>query len=154
MFRYAVLIALVLPALALAGDVVETRACSDDRPVPREVRVQNCPSTPCELVRGSDANMEMDFTAPFNAATLQTRIVATALGVTAPFELPADRARACDWLIGSQCPISEQEDVTYNLQMPVLRIYPRVSLVLEVSLVDEEERTHACFVLDARVVGA
>lgn len=63
MFRYAVLIALVLPALALAGDVVETRACSDDRPVPREVRVQNCPSTPCELVRGSDANMEMDFTA-------------------------------------------------------------------------------------------
>ncbi|XP_055535535.1 NPC intracellular cholesterol transporter 2-like [Wyeomyia smithii] len=142
----------LLPALVSAGDVVATRACSNNRPTPLEVRVDNCPSFPCELPRGIDANMEMDYQAPFDAVTLTTRIMATVLGTTVPFELPADRARACDWLIGSQCPVSEGEDVTYNLQMPVLRIYPRVSLVIEVSLVNEEERTLACFELDARVV--
>ncbi|XP_058836821.1 NPC intracellular cholesterol transporter 2-like [Topomyia yanbarensis] len=152
MFRKLLTIAF-LPAIVLAGgDVVATRACSEGRPVPQEVRVDNCPSVPCELPRGADANMEMDFQAPFDATTLTTRIMATALGVTGPFELPADRARACDWLIGSQCPVSQGEDVTYNLQMPVLRIYPRISLTIEVSLVDEEQRTHACFELDARVV--
>ncbi|XP_053685938.1 NPC intracellular cholesterol transporter 2-like [Sabethes cyaneus] len=152
MFWKFLAITLLPLALASAGDVVQTRACSNNRPVPREVRVDNCPTLPCELPRGTDANMEMDFQAPFDAATLTTRIMATALGVTAPFELPADRARACDWLIGSRCPVSQGEDVTYNLQMPVLRIYPRIGLIIEVSLVDEAERTHACFELDARVV--
>ncbi|XP_058457520.1 NPC intracellular cholesterol transporter 2-like [Malaya genurostris] len=152
MFRNILVIAL-LPAIAFAGDVVETRACSNDRPVPREVRVDNCPSVPCELVRGTDANMEMDFTAPFDATTLSTQVVATALGVTGPFELPDDRARACDWLI-DKCPVSQGEDLTYNLQMPVSNIYPRISVTIEVSLVDQGNQTHACFILDTRVVSS
>lgn len=81
-------------------------------------------------------------------------MVATALGITAPYELPPDRANACNWLDGSACPISQGEDIVSTLSMPVLPIYPLVSLVIEVSILDEQARTQTCFAIDARVVVA
>ncbi|EAA04248.1 NPC intracellular cholesterol transporter 2-like [Anopheles arabiensis] len=142
----------VLAATNAIGAGVATRACSGGRPAPTEVRVEGCTVPPCDLVRGSDAIMDMDFTAPFAAANLRTQVVATALGVTAPFELPADRAAACNWLLNTQCPVSANEDITYRLSMPVLLVYPRVSLTVEIDLVDDAGQSLACFELDARVV--
>lgn len=75
-----------------------------------------------------------------------------ALGVELPFELPPEYARACDWLINSSCPVTAGDAMTYNLKMPVQRAYPRIHLAIETSLIDEQERTHACFELDIRVV--
>ncbi|KFB35565.1 AGAP007197-PA-like protein [Anopheles sinensis] len=138
----------------VVGAGVATRACSDNRPRPTEVRVEGCTVPPCDLVRGSDAIMDMDFTAPFAAVSLHTRVVATALGVTAPFDLPADRAAACNWLLNAECPVSANEDITYRLSMPVLLIYPRVSLSIEIDLVDPNGQSLACFILDARVVSS
>ncbi|XP_052873558.1 NPC intracellular cholesterol transporter 2-like [Anopheles cruzii] len=146
----SLLVALTLSSVQGGG--VAVQPCSGGRPAPTEVRVDGCAEQPCDLVRGTDAIMEMDFTAPFAATNLRTEVTATALGVTAPFELPADRAAACNWLQNTQCPVSANEDITYRLQMPVLIIYPRVSLILEVNLVDENLRSLACFVLQARVV--
>uniref|UniRef100_A0A182S5S7 MD-2-related lipid-recognition domain-containing protein n=1 Tax=Anopheles maculatus TaxID=74869 RepID=A0A182S5S7_9DIPT len=143
---------LVVTTTSVMGAGVATRACSGGRPTPTEVRVEGCTVPPCDLVRGSDAIMDMDFTAPFAADNLRTEVVATALGVTAPFELPADRAAACNWLLNAQCPVSVNEDITYRLSMPVLLIYPRVSLIVEINLVDDAGQSLACFLLDARVV--
>lgn len=81
-------------------------------------------------------------------------MIATALGITAAYELPADRANACNWLQGSACPISANEDITATLSMPVLPIYPLVSLQIQVSVLDENDETLACFAIDARVVVA
>uniref|UniRef100_A0A182KGL4 MD-2-related lipid-recognition domain-containing protein n=1 Tax=Anopheles christyi TaxID=43041 RepID=A0A182KGL4_9DIPT len=145
-------LAVMVAANVANGAGVATRACSDGRPVPTEVRVEGCTVPPCDLVRGSDAIMDMDFTAPFAAANLRTEVVATALGVTAPFELPADRAAACNWLQDAQCPVSANEDITYRLSMPVLLIYPRVSLTVEINVVDDAGQSLVCFELDARVV--
>ncbi|XP_035907732.1 NPC intracellular cholesterol transporter 2-like [Anopheles stephensi] len=145
---------LLVATTTVMGAGVATRACSGGRPAPTEVRVEGCTVPPCDLVRGSDAIMDMDFTAPFAADTLRTEVVATALGVTAPFELPADRAAACNWLLNAQCPVSANEDITYRLSMPVLLIYPRVSLTVEINLVDDAGQSLACFLLDARVVSS
>ncbi|ETN60795.1 Niemann-Pick Type C-2 [Anopheles darlingi] len=147
-----VLVLVGVLAVTVSGAGVATRACSDGRPRPTEVRVEGCTVPPCDLVRGSDAVMDMDFTAPFAAASLRTEVIATALGATAPFELPPDRAAACNWLQNTHCPVSAHEDITYRLSMPVLLVYPRISLTLEINLVDENRQSLACFVLDARVV--
>uniref|UniRef100_A0A182NJY2 MD-2-related lipid-recognition domain-containing protein n=1 Tax=Anopheles dirus TaxID=7168 RepID=A0A182NJY2_9DIPT len=143
---------LLLAVGSSMGTGVAIRACAGNRPIPTEVRVEGCTVPPCDLVRGTDAIMDMDFTAPFAAANLRTEVMATALGVTAPFELPADRAAACNWLLNAQCPVSANEDITYRLSMPVLLIYPRVSLTVEINLVDDDGQSLACFMLDARVV--
>lgn len=52
-----------LPLVLAIGDVVQVRPCPGDLPVPREVRVVDCPSMPCPMRRGQDANVEVDFRA-------------------------------------------------------------------------------------------
>lgn len=79
---------------------------------------------------------------------------ATALGITAPYPLPAEFADTCAWLEGSSCPLSANEDVTYRLTIPVLPIYPLVSLSIEIDIVDQAQNSVSCFVVDARVVTA
>ncbi|XP_050079297.1 uncharacterized protein LOC126567107 [Anopheles maculipalpis] len=151
MYRIAVLLVALVACSSLAEALV-THPCSNGRPHPDSVEITGCSQMPCDLIRGSDVGMRLEWESPFNAATLQYRVVATALGITAPYELPPDRAAACNWLSGSACPISQGEDIVSTLSMPVLPIYPLVSLVVEVSVLDEQARTLTCFAVDARVV--
>uniref|UniRef100_A0A182XW59 MD-2-related lipid-recognition domain-containing protein n=1 Tax=Anopheles stephensi TaxID=30069 RepID=A0A182XW59_ANOST len=149
MYRFAVLLVALVASSSLAEALV-THPCSNGRPHPDSVEITGCSQMPCDLIRGSDVGMRLEWAAPFAAQTLQYRVVATALGITAPYELPPDRAAACNWLSGSACPISQGEDIVSTLSMPVLPIYPLVSLVVEVSVLDEQARTHTCFAVDAR----
>uniref|UniRef100_A0A182IQW1 ML domain-containing protein n=1 Tax=Anopheles atroparvus TaxID=41427 RepID=A0A182IQW1_ANOAO len=151
MYRFAALFVAVL-AFGSLTEALETRPCANGAPHPARVAISGCTQMPCELLRGSDVSMELEFQAPFAAQSLRYTVVATALGITAPYELPPDRANACDWLTGSSCPISQGEDITSTLEMPVLPIYPLVSLVIQVGVVDEQNRNFACFAIDARVV--
>ncbi|XP_055536173.1 NPC intracellular cholesterol transporter 2 homolog a-like [Wyeomyia smithii] len=162
MFKILLLAALV-PAVLLQNadnidyedwDVVAVRPCSGARPLPPIVRFRNCPEVPCLLPRGDDAKVALDFTALQDATTLRSQVTATALGITAPYELPADRAAACNWLVQSRCPITAGEDLVHHLSMPITAIYPLVSVAIEMDLVDETGQSHACYVLDARVVAA
>ncbi|XP_058833596.1 NPC intracellular cholesterol transporter 2 homolog a-like [Topomyia yanbarensis] len=162
MFKY-LLLATLIPAVLLQNadnidysdwDVVAVRPCAGARPLPAVTRLRDCPSVPCLLQRGTDAKMAVDFTAVQDASNLRTQVTATALGITAPYELPADRAAACNWLVQSRCPLTAGEDLVHHLSMPITAIYPLVSVAIEMDLVDESGQSHACFVVDARVVAA
>lgn len=87
-----------------------------------------------------------------STTTLKSKVVPIALGLELPYELPANYARACDWLVGSSCPISEGDNVTYNLKIPVQKNYPIIGLNIEISLIDDKHRIIACFVASMRVV--
>ena len=122
-------------------------------PAATGVRVIGCDAVPCELPRGSTVSMEMDFTTANEVTELRATVVATALGVTAPYDLPEDQANACLRLgEGSSCPLSANEDATYFMDMLVSILYPPVSLVIEVALVDQTGEVVSCFNIDAVVV--
>ncbi|XP_062564566.1 NPC intracellular cholesterol transporter 2-like [Armigeres subalbatus] len=160
MFKF-LLLATLVPAVMLqnADNVdhqswsqVAFRPCAGVRPSPSAVRIENCDSQPCLLPRGSDANMAMDFTALQEVTDLRPLVRATALGITVPYELPAERAAACNWLVLSRCPLSTGEEVTFHLSMPITAIYPLVGVTIEIDLVDQTQQSHGCFIVDARVV--
>ncbi|KFB38300.1 AGAP002849-PA-like protein [Anopheles sinensis] len=153
MYRFAVLIVAVLACGSLT-EALTTNPCTNGAPQPSRVMITGCTEMPCDLIRGSDVAMELDFVAPSAAQTLRYTVVATALGITAPYELPEDRANACNWLSGTSCPISQGEDITSTLSMPVLPIYPLVSLVIQVGVVDQDNNSLTCFAINARVVVA
>ncbi|XP_053688790.1 NPC intracellular cholesterol transporter 2 homolog a-like [Sabethes cyaneus] len=155
------LLAAVIPAVMLQNadnidfsgwDVVPVRPCAGVRPLPGIVRIENCPSMPCRMVRGTDVNMAMDFTALQDVTTLRTEVMATALGITGPYELPAERSAACNWLVQARCPLSAGEDLTYHLSMPITAIYPLVSVTIEIDVVDQTTQSQGCFVVDTVVV--
>ncbi|XP_062554052.1 NPC intracellular cholesterol transporter 2 homolog a-like [Armigeres subalbatus] len=160
MFKFLLLATLIPAVLLQNADNVDTqvwptvsiRPCAGVRPVPQSVRIEDCYETPCLLRRGTDARMALDFIGVQDASVLTTIVTATALGITAPYELPADRSAVCNWLVQSRCPISAGEELIYHLSMPVTAIYPLVSVTIEIDLVDSTGQSHACFVVDTRVV--
>ncbi|XP_040153286.1 NPC intracellular cholesterol transporter 2 homolog a-like [Anopheles arabiensis] len=149
MFRVLLLIALV-PAFAY-GNV--SRACSGGRPQPTNVVIEGCTAPPCNLVRGQDVIGLIDFTTDRAVTSMTTIATATALGVVTNYPLGSN-AITCNFLQGSSCPLSANEDVTYRLTMPILSIYPLVSLSIEIDLVDQDNNSVSCFVVDAQVVTA
>lgn len=84
---------------------------------------------------------------------MTTIATATALGVVTNYPLGSN-AITCNFLQGSSCPLSANEDVTYRLTMPILSIYPLVSLSIEIDLIDQNNNSVSCFVVDAQVVTA
>uniref|UniRef100_A0A182Q4U1 MD-2-related lipid-recognition domain-containing protein n=1 Tax=Anopheles farauti TaxID=69004 RepID=A0A182Q4U1_9DIPT len=149
MLRALFLIALI-PALAY-GNVA--RVCTGNRPFPTSVDVVGCTSPPCDLVRGQDVIAFIDFTTDRAVSSMTTIATATALGVVTNYPLGSNSV-TCNFLQGSSCPLSANEDVTYRLTMPILSIYPLVSLSIEINVVDENQSSVACFVVDAQVVVA
>ncbi|XP_035780068.1 NPC intracellular cholesterol transporter 2-like [Anopheles albimanus] len=148
MFRAVLLIALVAPAVVY-GNV--TRACTNGRPQPTNVNIHGCTAPPCQLVRGEDVIADIDFTTNRAVPTMTTIATATALGVVTNYPLGTN-AQTCNFLQGSSCPLSANEDVTYQLRMPILAIYPLVSLSIEIDVVDPDNASVTCFVVDAQVV--
>ncbi|XP_050071436.1 NPC intracellular cholesterol transporter 2 homolog a-like [Anopheles maculipalpis] len=149
MFRVLFLIALV-PALVY-GNV--SRACTGGRAQPLSVAIEGCSAAPCNLVRGQDVIAYIDFTADRAITSMTTVATATALGVVTNYPLGSN-AVTCNFLQGSSCPLSANEDVTYRLTMPILSIYPLVSLSIEIDVVDQNTNSVTCFVVDAQVVTA
>ncbi|XP_058059973.1 NPC intracellular cholesterol transporter 2-like [Anopheles bellator] len=144
------LFAVCLPALVLA-DVIAVQKCTEGA-LPTSVDVAGCHSAPCDLPKGHDAKVMVDFTASRTLSALRPEVHASFGGLSVPFVLPSDRQDACKWLVGGQCPVSVKEDVTYELQLPVLSSYPTLSLTVELKLVDQNQDVVTCFQLDARVV--
>lgn len=95
--------------------------------------------------------MDIDFRAKNGAQELRPVVYATVLGITLEYPLETDFQDACKHLDGSQCPLSENEDVTYNFKFPIASYLPTVRVAVELSLIDEDKETVFCTIIDARV---
>jgi Niemann-Pick C2 protein len=60
--------------------------------------------------------------------------------------MPEEFMDACQHLVGTMCPLSVNEDVTWKLTVPVLEEYPtETTLILEISLIGDLDRVVTCF---------
>jgi hypothetical protein len=65
-------------------------------------------------------------------------------------ELPDENMNACDWLVGTECPLDAGEEATYLLKMPVPEVTDTfVGIVLRLKNQDEEPLF--CFRVDLDV---
>ncbi|XP_054081769.1 NPC intracellular cholesterol transporter 2 homolog a-like [Zeugodacus cucurbitae] len=150
MFRLTI----VCLALFLASvSATNVRQCKNGRPFPLSVEIVGCDKMPCNVVKGSTAVMKVNFVGTRdNIRSINAVVHATALGITAPYPLPADVADVCRNLLnGASCPIDESEDVVYNFNFYIDPSYPEVSVKVELDLVDEYKESIACFVTDIKV---
>lgn len=71
------------------------------------------------------------------------------MGATIPYPYPEQDA--CKSLINGECPLKKDAEVTYNLEMPISKTYPTVTINIEFSLVDENKNVQVCFNVDVKV---
>ncbi|XP_011159463.1 NPC intracellular cholesterol transporter 2 [Solenopsis invicta] len=142
----------VIFAICIAASLQDTSffPC-DDGPVPKWLRVDGCDSPPCDFVRNTDLIAQWGFEANADAESLKPRVKVTLEGYT--FDYPYPEKDACKSLVDSECPLSEGDEATYNLKMPISKVYPSVTLTIEFGLIDENDNVQVCFKLDGKVTG-
>jgi len=143
----------LLLLLAIASSVLatEVRKC-ESGPSPTKVEITGCDQPPCKLIKGQSTELNVQFTSTKSTKILKPKVTTKALGLTIPYQLPGDQADACNHLFGSQCPIDENEDINYQLTMPILKIYPSVNLEIQLEMLDEDNSSQFCFIADCQVV--
>lgn len=163
MFRLLLLICLPLIVLATEG----ITPCSNGEPMPEHVSVENCERVPCILPRGDHIRTVIDFinrkysffsqkfwrkitqkiAATYtDTLTLKNKWREIASGIQGEFPFPSNIKEACNWLLNTQCPVYDSEDVSYNLTMPVLKLYPpNLDLDLQISLWNDDDQPAVCF---------
>ncbi|XP_055380781.1 uncharacterized protein LOC129611593 [Condylostylus longicornis] len=146
------MIRLVLFAFLIGAAVAtEFKACKSG-PSPIAVRVEGCDSLPCNVVSGTTVSMEIDFTVGDNdASKLQTKVRATAFGVTVPYKLPGDIGNVCLHLDNDQeCPLDAGEGATYLFSLPIGK-YPEIGVAVEVDIKNQNDQSVSCFIADIKV---
>ncbi|KAK1133036.1 hypothetical protein K0M31_014399 [Melipona bicolor] len=140
----------IFAALFIAESMQATYVPCKSGPVPASVSIVGCSSVPCNLVRGTNVEGRINFNAVSNAKTLKP-VVNVELGtIHIPYPLPEQNA--CKNLVSGQCPLQKGEPATYLLKMPVEKSYQKVSLTIQLSLVDENNNAQVCFRIPANVV--
>ncbi|XP_073821330.1 Niemann-Pick type C-2c [Musca autumnalis] len=147
-----VIISVVMLAQGITAET-PVRECSNHAPLPFAVQVDSCQEMPCDLWKGSDLQMIIQFVATRNdMLNLKATVKLTTLGVQIPFELGTQRSDVCaNLLYGAYCPLYKDEDVTYHLALPIEDHQPEVPTKVEVSLLDSMDNSViACFVVDGK----
>ncbi|KAH8311493.1 hypothetical protein KR044_006630, partial [Drosophila immigrans] len=138
------------------GATTPVRHCADEsNPLPLMVQINECDELPCDMWKGEESTIAIQFVATRNSMRqLTARVHLTALGVTIPYELEAERGNVCQNLLhGAYCPLDAGEDVTYKLLLPVASNQPEVPTRLQVTLFDAEntDQVVSCFLADTRI---
>ncbi|CAL7949793.1 unnamed protein product [Xylocopa violacea] len=140
----------VFAVLCVANSMQSNYERCANGPNPTSVKVLGCESLPCNLKRGTTAQVAVDFNVVANTKTLVPEVTVQLGSISSPYPLPEQNA--CKSLISGQCPLEKGERATYLLKMPVEKAYPKVSLTIQLSLVDERKNSQACFRIPAKVV--
>ncbi|XP_018335970.1 NPC intracellular cholesterol transporter 2-like [Agrilus planipennis] len=136
-----------------AGVVTDLDACNNDTPLPDSVDVSGCTSQPCPLIKGSDVQLILNFTAPYELDGFNVTVRASFSIISINYNLPDPVG--CNNLINTRCPLEKSEPGSYRLIMPVNSAYPTISnLRLRFSLIDPEAKSFACFVIRTSVMSA
>ncbi|KAJ9586366.1 hypothetical protein L9F63_019988 [Diploptera punctata] len=124
---------------------------SPDFPEPADLRVTDCEETPCNFHRGKDVYAEVDFMPPQDMTKLTPWVQATVLGGTVNYTLPEQDG--CKTLKeGQECPLKKDEKYTFVLDLPILKAYPKVSLFVQLTLLDgDTQEAVACFKIEGKV---
>ncbi|XP_060826001.1 NPC intracellular cholesterol transporter 2-like isoform X2 [Bombus pascuorum] len=119
-------------------------------PSPVSVEILGCSSLPCNLVRGTNVEANVVFKAVEDVNSLKP-VVDVQLGSGhIPYLLPVQDA--CKCLTSGKCPLQKGQLATYRLVMPVEKSYPRISLTIQLSLVNEQNKSQVCFKIPAKVI--
>ncbi|XP_060648916.1 NPC intracellular cholesterol transporter 2 [Drosophila nasuta] len=154
LFVYTCLI-LALNWTFTAAETPVRQCANESNPLPLMVQINDCDELPCDLTKGEEATIAIQFVATRNSMRqLTARVHLTSLGVTIPYELDSERGNVCQNLLhGAYCPLDAGEDVTYRLMLPVASNQPEVPTRLQVTLYDAEnvDQVVSCFLADTRI---
>lgn len=123
-----------------------------NRPPPIDLRIRGCTVSPCQIIQGTTADMQIDFRSQFASTSIRPHVNATALGIEVEYPLAPEYHDGCKHLVGSRCPLSKNQYVTYNFKFEVTKYYPAISVTVQLSLYDGQNNVLFCARIPVKVV--
>lgn len=142
MYSFCV-IALVL-GCALATPV-KFKDCGSKTGSIKTVDVSGCDKFPCKLKRGTEVLVQVDFNSAVDTKKLTAVVHGKIGGIPLPFPLP--NADGCKSNI--KCPVTKGTENLYKAKIPVSSHYPKVQVVVEWELKDDQSNDVFCFLIPA-----
>ncbi|XP_052859149.1 uncharacterized protein LOC128266583 [Drosophila gunungcola] len=140
-------------ALILASVSATTVQQCKNKPLPLDVKIQDCDVPPCIVYKGTIAVMEVHFLGNNNnIKSITATTTAKVLGMNLPYDLPEDVSNVCrNLLYGAMCPIDKDEDVTYQFNFYVEPAFPEITADVTVTLNDAQNEPITCFVVSCKL---
>ncbi|OXA60402.1 ecdysteroid-regulated 16 kDa protein [Folsomia candida] len=119
-----------------------------------DVRISECPDSPCKLIKGTSTTIEFDFIPDKVYDKLTTSVFGGIGIIRVPFrdvhgmDACKDIQRKSDGKKG--CPLLPLEVYTYSNSFPILKSYPAVSVNVQYGLNDRKTPV-VCFTLPAKI---
>lgn len=107
------------------------------------VNVENCNEKNCEVRRDKPSRMELTFKTE-REATVLTGAVSAYMGVWVPYPV-GDASKVCEHLLEGKCPVAENTEATYVLQVTTPSFAPiGTSTRVQVRITDQTKKVVAC----------
>ncbi|CAD6226718.1 GSCOCG00005879001-RA-CDS [Cotesia congregata] len=143
--------ALIIASLAFCGVASFSwspyETC-EGAPEPENLYIENCDYFPCPIYTGYNVNAQWDFLATNEITTLKP--VARFKLLRFWVEYKNLNINGCDNLVGKaqKCPLKPNDVGTFELSFPVPNVsmpMDTLSIWIEFSLQDQNEKVHSCF---------
>ncbi|XP_023163946.2 NPC intracellular cholesterol transporter 2 homolog a-like [Drosophila hydei] len=150
MFTFCVLISSLLITLQL-GTALEFLDCGSKTGKFTQVTIEGCDTTKpeCLLRRNTNVSISIDFALAETASAVKTVVHGKVLGIEMPF--PLSNPDAC-LNSGLRCPLENNEAYRYMATLPVLKSYPKVSVLVKWELKDQNSVDIVCVEIPAKIL--
>ncbi|XP_060063909.1 NPC intracellular cholesterol transporter 2-like [Ylistrum balloti] len=141
---YTLVIFLALLAMAMAGSI-QFKDCGSKGATIQSVDVGGCTAEPCHLVHGKNATMSVKYTASEDVQHPTNSIYGIIAGVPVKFPSPED----CCSNKNLVCPIKSGTSSQYNIDIYVSPSYPKISVLVQMAVKDDNKNDFLCLVFPA-----
>merc|ERR1712062_214002 len=129
------------PRLASNGDI-EIRDCGSKVDIQR-IEFDQCEDFPCVVHHGQTATGRATMVAQAATNSLTCKIVGIVAGIELPFN--GCPVNACDNLSTGDCDVEVGETIVYEMEIPILSVYPPIEITGKWMLKDDAGENFLCF---------
>ncbi|XP_066292081.1 NPC intracellular cholesterol transporter 2-like [Branchiostoma lanceolatum] len=118
------------------------------------VDIKPCKEEPCQLVKGQDVSLTIDFTANKRITEVTAAVYGVIAGTSIPIPHPLPNPNGCkDPDSGLACPLAAGGSYQYTSTLKVLPIYQLISLPVKWELKDQNEDVITCVQVPVEISG-
>lgn len=144
MFRFIALVAILLPALAMAGRV-SISACNGGGHMPNWVAIEGCDESSCTIRRNTPVVVSGEVNTITDSETLLVSLHAVILGASIPLTLPPEVQDGCK-VVPSGCPLKAGQLVPISaapvIEVPDLAV--GMTFPVELSVTNQDKTIVFC----------
>jgi len=115
----------------------------------KELEITGCKRSVkrCVFKKGENARISIPFTPQTPISSLKAEVHGLFNGLQMPFKL--EEPEACGRSL--ECPVKANSTVTYVEELPVLRMFPSLSLRVKYALIDQNGDTQICVIFPVKL---